>query len=194
MDSKSNIIMYHPLITFSLYMARCWAAVPSPRQPKWPLAWIWQVLRTSDETFLRLSGVDATVYTRFLRACCESLCFSCTFIHILQSISPPFTLARPLSSFCPFTIASDRLRSSGATSTGSPSPPSSAASMRSAPTRYYGSIWSWYVPALLLRVFSFFAGYLDHCFLVAASYLVRPWLASIPGLCRSPCLRSSINY
>ncbi|CAE6500165.1 unnamed protein product [Rhizoctonia solani] len=52
-----------------LYMARCWAAIPSPVQPKWPLAWIWQVLRTDDETFLRLSGVDATVYTRFLRAC-----------------------------------------------------------------------------------------------------------------------------
>ncbi|KAG8732546.1 hypothetical protein FRC11_012747, partial [Ceratobasidium sp. 423] len=52
-----------------LYMARCWAAIPSPVQPKWPLMWIWQVLRTNDETFLRLSGVDATVYTRFLRAC-----------------------------------------------------------------------------------------------------------------------------
>ncbi|CAE6538042.1 unnamed protein product [Rhizoctonia solani] len=52
-----------------LYMARCWAATPSPLQPKWPLMWIWQVLRTDDETFLRLSGVDATVYTRFLRAC-----------------------------------------------------------------------------------------------------------------------------
>ncbi|KAF8757692.1 Late exocytosis, Golgi transport, partial [Rhizoctonia solani] len=50
-------------------MARCWAVVPSPVQPKWPLMWIWQVLRTNDETFLRLSGVDATVYTRFLRAC-----------------------------------------------------------------------------------------------------------------------------
>ncbi|CUA77112.1 CSC1-like protein HYP1 [Rhizoctonia solani] len=53
----------------SLYMARCWAVTPSPLQPKWPLTWIWQVLRTNDETFLRLSGVDATVYTRFLRAC-----------------------------------------------------------------------------------------------------------------------------
>ncbi|KAH7335584.1 hypothetical protein B0J17DRAFT_670686 [Rhizoctonia solani] len=52
-----------------LYMARCWAVTPSPVQPKWPLMWIWQVLRTDDETFLRLSGVDATVYTRFLRAC-----------------------------------------------------------------------------------------------------------------------------
>ncbi|CAE6413902.1 unnamed protein product [Rhizoctonia solani] len=52
-----------------LYMARCWAVVPSPVQPRWPLMWIWQVLRTDDETFLRLSGVDATVYTRFLRAC-----------------------------------------------------------------------------------------------------------------------------
>ncbi|KAF8705282.1 Late exocytosis, Golgi transport, partial [Rhizoctonia solani] len=56
-------------ITGYLYMARCWAVVPSPVQPKWPLMWIWQVLRTNDETFLRLSGVDATVYTRFLRAC-----------------------------------------------------------------------------------------------------------------------------
>lgn len=52
-------------------MGRCWAAVPSPPHPKWPLVWIWQVLRTPDDIFLQLSGVDATVYTRFLRACCE---------------------------------------------------------------------------------------------------------------------------
>ncbi|QRV88635.1 tranport-associated late exocytosis protein [Ceratobasidium sp. AG-Ba] len=52
-----------------LYMGRCWSVVPSPPHPKRPLVWIWQVLRTPDETFLQLAGVDATVYTRFLRAC-----------------------------------------------------------------------------------------------------------------------------
>jgi hypothetical protein len=64
-------------------MARCWAAVPSPLHPKWPLMWIWQVLRTNDETFLRLSGVDATVYTRFLRACCELRLFVSRVAHDL---------------------------------------------------------------------------------------------------------------
>ncbi|KAJ1306523.1 hypothetical protein OPQ81_007524 [Rhizoctonia solani] len=70
-----------------LYMARCWATIPSPVQPKWPLAWIWQVLRTNDETFLQVSGVDATVYTRFLRACFFfALLHTCTTLLVILPI------------------------------------------------------------------------------------------------------------
>ncbi|KAF8596736.1 hypothetical protein BDV93DRAFT_610707 [Ceratobasidium sp. AG-I] len=77
-----------------LYMGRCWAAIPSPPHPKWPLVWIWQVLRTPDDVFLQLSGVDATVYTRFLRACFYfTALHTCTTLVIILPIhyllSPP---------------------------------------------------------------------------------------------------------
>ncbi|KAG9124864.1 hypothetical protein FRC07_009950 [Ceratobasidium sp. 392] len=77
-----------------LYMGRCWAVVPSPPHPKWPLVWIWQVLRTPDEVFLQLSGVDATVYIRFLKACFYfTALHTCTTLVVILPIhyilSPP---------------------------------------------------------------------------------------------------------
>ncbi|KAG8795439.1 hypothetical protein FRC12_014602 [Ceratobasidium sp. 428] len=77
-----------------LYMGRCWAAVPSPPHPKWPLAWIWQVLRTPDQVFLQLSGVDAAVYIRFLKACFYfTALHTCTTLVVILPIhyvlSPP---------------------------------------------------------------------------------------------------------
>lgn len=56
----------------SLYLGRCWSALPSPPHPKWPLQWVAQVLKLTEKHFLALAGVDATVYIRFLRGCCQS--------------------------------------------------------------------------------------------------------------------------
>lgn len=41
----------------------------APPLPKYPLAWIWQVLRLSQDWYLRHSGLDAAVYVRFVTAC-----------------------------------------------------------------------------------------------------------------------------
>ncbi|KAH7104750.1 hypothetical protein BKA62DRAFT_819926 [Auriculariales sp. MPI-PUGE-AT-0066] len=56
-------------VTAYLYLGRCFAAIPSPPHPRIPLAWILQVLRTPEDKYLLLAGVDAAVYLRFLRGC-----------------------------------------------------------------------------------------------------------------------------
>lgn len=40
-----------------------------PPLPKYPFAWIWQVLRLSQDWYLRHSGLDAAVYVRFVTGC-----------------------------------------------------------------------------------------------------------------------------
>lgn len=53
-----------------LFQGRSWARVPSPPTPAgWPLSWVKQVLGVTEEEMLRLRGIDATLYVRFLRGC-----------------------------------------------------------------------------------------------------------------------------
>lgn len=53
-----------------LYNGRSWARFPSPPSPAgWPLAWVPQVLKFSEDDMHKLRGVDATLYVRFLRGC-----------------------------------------------------------------------------------------------------------------------------
>ncbi|KZP31510.1 hypothetical protein FIBSPDRAFT_972262 [Athelia psychrophila] len=53
-----------------LFQGRTWAKNPSPPAPKgWPLSWIVESLGFKEEQILDLRGLDATVYTRWLRAC-----------------------------------------------------------------------------------------------------------------------------
>ncbi|KAI0632056.1 DUF221-domain-containing protein [Trametes polyzona] len=53
-----------------LYQGRSWAKRPSPPHPRgWPLGWIKPVLQFPEDRMNELRGVDATLYTRFLRGC-----------------------------------------------------------------------------------------------------------------------------
>ncbi|KZV92098.1 hypothetical protein EXIGLDRAFT_749824 [Exidia glandulosa HHB12029] len=74
-------------ITGYLYLGRCWSALPSPPHPKWPLQWVAQVLKLSEDHFLALAGVDAAVYVRFLRGCFYfTLLHSCTTLVVILPI------------------------------------------------------------------------------------------------------------
>jgi hypothetical protein len=47
---------------------------PSPPTPRgWPLSWLKDSITFPQEKLNKLRGVDATLYVRFLRGCCESL-------------------------------------------------------------------------------------------------------------------------
>ncbi|KAL0961406.1 hypothetical protein HGRIS_006355 [Hohenbuehelia grisea] len=53
-----------------LYQGRSWAKIPSPPTPRgWPLSWVKQAIQIPEHEMNRLRGVDATLYTRFLRGC-----------------------------------------------------------------------------------------------------------------------------
>lgn len=53
-----------------LYQGRSWAKYPSPPSPKgWPLSWVPQAVKLSEDKLLQLRGVDAALYIRFLRGC-----------------------------------------------------------------------------------------------------------------------------
>ncbi|EMD39889.1 hypothetical protein CERSUDRAFT_112144 [Gelatoporia subvermispora B] len=53
-----------------LYQGRSWARNPSPPHPRgWPLSWVKEVLTFPESRLNELRGVDATLYTRFLRGC-----------------------------------------------------------------------------------------------------------------------------
>ncbi|KAI0270050.1 hypothetical protein BC834DRAFT_864712 [Gloeopeniophorella convolvens] len=53
-----------------LYQGRSWASNPSPPTPLgWPLAWVREVIKFPESSLNELRGLDATVYSRFLRGC-----------------------------------------------------------------------------------------------------------------------------
>ncbi|KAH9950604.1 DUF221-domain-containing protein [Amylocystis lapponica] len=53
-----------------LYQGRSWSKRPSPPHPRgWPFSWVKQALAFPEEQLNSLRGVDATLYTRFLRGC-----------------------------------------------------------------------------------------------------------------------------
>lgn len=53
-----------------LYQGRSWAKNPSPPIPQgWPLSWVRQVLCIPESKVNELRGLDATIYSLFLRAC-----------------------------------------------------------------------------------------------------------------------------
>ncbi|KAF8271950.1 hypothetical protein EI94DRAFT_1719278 [Lactarius quietus] len=53
-----------------LYQGRSWAKNPSPLIPQgWPLSWVRQVLNIPETKINELRGLDATIYSLFLRAC-----------------------------------------------------------------------------------------------------------------------------
>ncbi|KAF5360772.1 hypothetical protein D9756_004691 [Leucocoprinus leucothites] len=53
-----------------LYQGRSWARFPSPPSPKgWILSWVGQALAFPEDKLHELRGIDATLYTRFLRGC-----------------------------------------------------------------------------------------------------------------------------
>ncbi|KAH9936413.1 uncharacterized protein B0H18DRAFT_1091982 [Fomitopsis serialis] len=53
-----------------LYQGRTWAKNPSPPTPRgWPLGWVKEVTKVSEDKFNELRGIDATLYVRFLRGC-----------------------------------------------------------------------------------------------------------------------------
>ncbi|KAH9179383.1 hypothetical protein EDB89DRAFT_1901360, partial [Lactarius sanguifluus] len=59
---------------FSLYQGRSWAKYPSPLIPQgWPLSWVRQALSIPETKINELRGLDATVYSLFLRACNDSV-------------------------------------------------------------------------------------------------------------------------
>ncbi|CAK5284161.1 unnamed protein product [Mycena citricolor] len=54
-----------------LFQGRSWARYPSPASPRgWLLSWVKQIVWLPPEKMNELRGVDATLYVRFLRACC----------------------------------------------------------------------------------------------------------------------------
>ncbi|KZT09143.1 uncharacterized protein LAESUDRAFT_695760 [Laetiporus sulphureus 93-53] len=54
-----------------LYQGRSWAKRSTAPHPKgWPLSWVKKVLKFPEEKMNDLRGIDATLYTRFLRGCC----------------------------------------------------------------------------------------------------------------------------
>ena len=75
---------------FSLYQGRSWTKYvsllntvssasnvvrnPSPLIPQgWPLSWVRQVLYIPETKINELRGLDATIYSLFLRACSKSI-------------------------------------------------------------------------------------------------------------------------
>ncbi|KAH9002732.1 hypothetical protein EDB86DRAFT_3063264 [Lactarius hatsudake] len=53
-----------------LYQGRSWAKYPSPLIPQgWPLSWVRQALSIPETKINELRGLDATIYSLFLRAC-----------------------------------------------------------------------------------------------------------------------------
>ncbi|KIK52099.1 hypothetical protein GYMLUDRAFT_88867 [Collybiopsis luxurians FD-317 M1] len=76
-----------------LYQGRSWARYASPPIPlKWPLGWIPQVLKFSEEQLNQLRGVDAALYIRFLRGCFWfTLLHTCTTFPILFPIHVEFS-------------------------------------------------------------------------------------------------------
>ncbi|KAI0304281.1 hypothetical protein B0F90DRAFT_1809149 [Multifurca ochricompacta] len=53
-----------------LYQGRSWAKNPSPSTPRgWPLSWVKQVITFPESKLNELRGLDAAVYSLFLRAC-----------------------------------------------------------------------------------------------------------------------------
>lgn len=100
--------MFHPL---SLYQGRSWARLvlfsekmqwcglnphngrfPSPPTPRgWVLSWVKPVLAFSELEMLKLRGIDATLYIRFLRGCCKCpRTYTTMNVHTLQSGSLSF--------------------------------------------------------------------------------------------------------
>ncbi|KAJ3973244.1 hypothetical protein EV361DRAFT_78192 [Lentinula raphanica] len=76
-----------------LYQGRSWARYASPPIPlDWPLGWIPQMLRTSEEQLNQLRGVDAALYIRFLRGCFWFILLqTCTTFPILFPIHVRFS-------------------------------------------------------------------------------------------------------
>ncbi|KAF9077786.1 hypothetical protein BDP27DRAFT_1311677 [Rhodocollybia butyracea] len=76
-----------------LYQGRCWARYASPRIPlQWPLGWLPQTLRFSEEQLNQLRGVDAALYIRFLRGCFWFILLqTCTTFPILLPIHLEFS-------------------------------------------------------------------------------------------------------
>ncbi|TFK28073.1 hypothetical protein FA15DRAFT_585271 [Coprinopsis marcescibilis] len=53
-----------------LYNGRSWARFPSVPSPTgWPLLWVKQAIKFSEDELLKLRGIDAALYVRFLRGC-----------------------------------------------------------------------------------------------------------------------------
>ncbi|KAJ3997551.1 hypothetical protein F5050DRAFT_1877098, partial [Lentinula boryana] len=76
-----------------LYQGRSWARYPSPPLPlDWPLGWIPQTLKFSEEQLNQLRGVDAVLYIRFLRGCFWFILLqTCTTFPILFPIHVKFS-------------------------------------------------------------------------------------------------------
>ena len=66
---------------------------PSPPTPRgWPLSWVPQAAKVSEDAFNDLRGLDATLYIRFLRGCCwYTLLQSLTTLPILLPIHSIFS-------------------------------------------------------------------------------------------------------
>ncbi|KAJ4482111.1 hypothetical protein J3R30DRAFT_3286495 [Lentinula aciculospora] len=76
-----------------LYQGRSWARYASPPIPlDWPLGWIPQVLRFSEDQLNQLRGVDAALYIRFLRGSFWFILLqTCTTFPILFPIHVKFS-------------------------------------------------------------------------------------------------------
>ncbi|KAF8634132.1 hypothetical protein AX15_001064 [Amanita polypyramis BW_CC] len=71
-----------------LFQGRSWARYASPPSPAgWPLSWVMEVIRTSEYRLNELCGVDAALYTRFLRGC-----FWFAFLHTLTTFPVLFSI------------------------------------------------------------------------------------------------------
>ncbi|KAI0036449.1 hypothetical protein K488DRAFT_41147 [Vararia minispora EC-137] len=89
-----------------LYQARSWARNPSPPlNVHWPIQWILDALLFSELKLLELRGLDATLYSRFLRGCAWfTLVHSLTTVAILLPVHVHF--AGPDASVASMTRAS----------------------------------------------------------------------------------------
>jgi hypothetical protein len=79
----------------------CHRRNPSPPSPAgWPLSWVRQTINFPEEKLLKLRGIDATLYIRFLRGCCASqnLIFSCIRLTLRLPLVW-FTLLHTLTTF-----------------------------------------------------------------------------------------------
>jgi hypothetical protein len=96
----TNLQMILTTSPLSLYQGRSWAKYvesitviariqftlsnrnPSPPSPGgWPLSWIKQAIQFPEDKMLELRGIDATLYTRFLRGCRTSQYNRATIFH-----------------------------------------------------------------------------------------------------------------
>jgi hypothetical protein len=71
-----------------LYSARCYVPFkPTPPLSKWPLLWIWDVIKVPDFAYIERTNLDAATYVRVLKGCLYFSTFhACTVLPTLLTL------------------------------------------------------------------------------------------------------------